>query len=206
MTIMHVTRRPIKPTRHTIKPFSAFAAGIEPVCSVRPSIDGSGLSKLEVFRMWGVVNKVKSIYARDMPEADLVELDRVGRAAAKDELRRLLKDRPVAQDAPAPAAVGARSAADDLAAAAAGFAQVEFAPEWPERRPLHTDLDEIHWSAYGHLPVSRWAALPPIAGGAPSRPPFVRFEDRVVDAAYAERCFEHGDDLVRGSDYLSHPE
>lgn len=65
-------------------------------CSRLPRIDGHGLSMAEWTRMNGARNRSRAAYAVSVPDADAIELDRVATAAARDELRRLLRDRPPA--------------------------------------------------------------------------------------------------------------
>lgn len=69
--------------------------------SVLPTVHGAGLDQSERFRLNGAFNRARVAYARDCPDADAIELDRVAKLAAADELRRLLRDRPAATMAPA---------------------------------------------------------------------------------------------------------
>ncbi|WP_406699168.1 hypothetical protein V5E97_09845 [Singulisphaera sp. Ch08] len=70
-----------------------------------PAIDGSGLTIQEWFRVNGCRNRAKAAYAVDSPMAEHDEIEYVGRKAAQDELRRTLKDRPVAPELAKPAPV-----------------------------------------------------------------------------------------------------
>lgn len=69
-----------------------------------PQINGNGLVLDELFRINGARNRARSAYAADCPAASSAELDRVAAAAARDMLRRVLKDRPPAPELPAAAA------------------------------------------------------------------------------------------------------
>lgn len=64
--------------------------------SVLPRVDGSGLTQDEAFRLNRAANTARAQYAADCPEADSIEVHRVGAAAAADALRAVLRDRPAA--------------------------------------------------------------------------------------------------------------
>lgn len=96
MSIFRAASRRVKPVRVAPKPAAEFAEGIEPLSSRLPRVDGYGLSQEESFRLNRAGNTVKAQYAADCPDAESDELARVERAARKDALRSVLKDRPAA--------------------------------------------------------------------------------------------------------------
>ncbi len=103
-------RRPIKPFRVAPRPNSPFAEGLvidEPGLSspidqrTLPTIDGAGLTADEHRQVNGARNRAMGEYGRSCPDAEWAEIERVGRAAATDQLRIVLKARPGAPPLPA---------------------------------------------------------------------------------------------------------
>lgn len=70
--------------------------------STLPTILGAGLELEELFRVTGAGNRARALYASEMPDAEPGELDRVARAASRDALRQVLRDRPAAPALAAP--------------------------------------------------------------------------------------------------------
>jgi hypothetical protein len=122
-----------------------FEADDVPLCSTLPTIDGAGLSRDELFRINGGRNRARAAYATDCPDASPGELDRVAAAAARDELRRLLQDRPaaVASCCPATEPVPCLACSTIEAAAAAPESTVDV-----EGDPGEAEADATGWPAW----------------------------------------------------------
>lgn len=95
--------RPTKPVRVAPRPDAPFGEGLEErglCCPIDqrplPTINGQGLEQREFWRINGAQNRAMASYGFDCPEASQAEIERVGRLAATDELRRVLAERPAA--------------------------------------------------------------------------------------------------------------
>lgn len=180
---------PAKPTRIAPRPADDFAAGITTDKPGRctpidqrtlPTIEGAGLTTEEFRRVTGAENRARAAYAEGCPEASFAECHRVGVLAAKDELRRALKDRPaapelktVAKPAPRPAIKPTRR----LAATA------------------HTPADEQWWTA--HAPSNRLGYY--VEGGVDpydtfaNTMPATEYRELVMNACFGEPMDISGD-------------
>lgn len=103
-----------------------------------PTIEGVGLEADELSRVNRARNRAMSVYRVDCSPSDLDLAESVGRAAAKDELRRTLRDRPHAK----PLVVKAKRDARDEAFWAAMSREFEVTPV-----RVHIGQRQARWDA-----------------------------------------------------------
>jgi len=178
-------RRGLKPTypkRVAPRPETPFAEGLlvevsapavetDPessysLSSILPKTCGFGLTGEEHDRVANARNRTRIAYKADCPAAPYREVERVAEQAAKDEMRRVLSERPAAVEVKVVEPTPAKPASVPFEAAKLAPTPVKRPSVRPrlESRPVHTAADEVWWSQF----TSQAANAPaPISGGSP---------------------------------------
>lgn len=200
---------PIRPTRIAPRPEGEFAEGllaeVDPessyaLSSILPKTCGFGLTGEEHDRVAAARNRTRAAFKSDCPAAPYREVERVAEQAAKDEMRRVLRERPAAvavevkvDEQPTPVAAPAKPTGSRFNATKLSPAPVKRPLVRPrlESRPVHTLEDELWWSQI----TSQAANAPaPISGGSPesvrefSESWNLPSDDQDDDLSFSERC------------------